>query len=162
MADYVLSCQEAAAQGGLPMPPGHEDGLPDCTCLVHEHDVANGVISTSHMHSDVPPEVRLNIDYPEVEDRRQGSPVKRTWKLAADEHLHHLGWSEEDRRRVAYLASAKEHHSPKGRGDGAAHATKCKTDDGKPINLAALKAEGARKKWGHDDPEVIAAKGKGF
>jgi hypothetical protein len=158
---YVLTCEEAAKKPYLPMPLGHEGGIPDCTALVYEHDKDRGIYSTSHLHSDVPPEVRINIDYPEIEDRRGGKKQKLKWRLAEREHLRHLGWSDEDHRRHAFLTLAKEQAKPRGRNaDRDAMLTMLRKDDGSPVTIEHLKDEAEFRRWGHDDDEVIKGKSK--
>lgn len=64
----------------------------------------------SHMHMDVPPETRINLDYPEVHDKRHADPKqhkKVSWRLAEKHELEHLGWDDDTHHHVAYHAHRK-------------------------------------------------------
>lgn len=68
---------------------------------------------------------------------------KRTlsWRLPNDQERELLGWSEEDRRRLAHRAIQK------GRGTAQSLAAKLKKDDGEPLTPKELDDEAKEKGW---------------
>jgi hypothetical protein len=63
----------------------------------------------SHMTADIPVEVRLNPDHPEIEDHRGGRGGRKLrWREADDEEARKMGWTEEDRQRVRSHARARK------------------------------------------------------
>ena len=86
----------------------HAEQCPEhlsCTVIVGEQ--GGREVWRSHMSDFVPPEVRINLDYPDLNDRRGLTPKSLRWRLADLEHLEHLGWDAETHRRVAYHAAAR-------------------------------------------------------
>lgn len=71
----------------------------DCTDIVGILD--GEIVWVSHAPSDIPPEVRLNLDYPEVEERRKGKPKKKLrWREPSAEEAAAMHWTEGDRARM--------------------------------------------------------------
>lgn len=88
--------------------PDHEN------CIRHVGEGQNEVgefRTESHMSSLVDPSFRLNLDYPDADDRRQGAATidRVLWALADDAAiaLDEFPWDERERRRVAAVAAVK-------------------------------------------------------
>lgn len=74
-----------------------------CTVIVGEAD--GHEVWRSHMPATVAPEIRINVDYPEIEDRRGPQRARLPWRLARDDEAQQLGWDDEMRRRAAFAAT---------------------------------------------------------
>lgn len=79
---------------------------PGCTRIVGEQNGRE--VWRSCAPDTVPPEVRVNLDHPDVEDRRGRQPKQVRWRLPTPDEAQGLGWDDETVRMVAYHARARK------------------------------------------------------
>ncbi len=81
---------------------------PGCTVIVGFEGTR--LLWESHMHAAVAPEIRVNLDHPEVHDKRHTDESKhevKAWRLANPQEAKEMGWDDEIHHAVAYHAHRK-------------------------------------------------------